>query len=35
MNIVVHICSSKTQEAEAGGSWVQSQAGLYSETKSQ
>jgi hypothetical protein len=31
---VVHPCSFSTQEAEAGGSWVWGQPGLYSETLS-
>jgi hypothetical protein len=28
---VVHACNHSTQEAEAGGSWVWDQPGLYSE----
>jgi hypothetical protein len=33
--MVKHTCNSSTQKAEAGGSQVQSQPGLHSETLSQ
>jgi hypothetical protein len=33
--MIVYTCNPTTQEAEAGGSWVQGQLGLHSETTSQ
>jgi hypothetical protein len=34
LGVVVHSCNLSTQEAEAGGSLVQGQPGLHSETLS-
>jgi hypothetical protein len=34
LGMLVHLCNPSIREIEAGGSWVQGQPGLYSETLS-